>query len=269
MNMEFLILQGNTQKINQIDYQRACYQRERVSVQEDITRVSELMQNYEDGYSSIINNEKANAKNEYDMSISQFQTETSNASKAQNAAKATLDSATAEYSTANTQLQNANKGVTDAEARLKQLKDDQASGKEILATAIADAEKAVEDAKAKQREAEQNFNTAESLKNQAQQDYTNKANLYSATQEVSTQNQKIAYQNYQDKLNEIEAMNKTFKSTAEATQKANLAALNKRDTQLELSINELDSLKTMLKEEKSSAKEAVESEAKELAPKYS
>ena len=73
MNMEFLILQGNTQSINGIDYKLACYQRERREVQADITSVTEQMQDFEDAADYVVTSNKENAKNEYDLAIKNFQ----------------------------------------------------------------------------------------------------------------------------------------------------------------------------------------------------
>ncbi|MBR1754504.1 hypothetical protein IJ732_06670 [bacterium] len=238
MSMEFLILQGNTQSISTINYKIAATQMERREVQDQITQVTEMMQEYEDSADYIITGQKTEAKNEYDLSIKNYQNDTSTALKTQNDAKAALDEATSTVNTLEQQVADIESGKIQAPAdkSLDQLKKDLQRAKEI--------------------------------ERQAKTVYTNASNTYSAKVEENRQNQQIAYSNYQSKLESIEAMKKSMKDVYNTAKKSQLNELNKQDQRLELSLNDLNQMKEMLKSEKDSAKESAEQKAQDLAPKY-
>ena len=232
MNMEFLILQGNTQSINGIDYKLACYQRERREVQADITTVTEQMQDFEDAADYVVTSNKENAKNEYDLAIKNFQTE-----------------ATAAYN-------------------------DQTKAKSLWTTASADATKLKNELDSLPKDsplrekAQERYDKAKKIADEAELKYKEASDIYSDKVKESQTNQQNAYTTYQTNLQNIDGMRKLMKSQYEADMKANLKSLNNRDSRLELSINELNTMKEMYKSEKENAQSAIEEEADKLAPKY-
>jgi hypothetical protein len=174
------------------------------------------------------------------MAISNFTDSTAKALKDQNAAKTDLDNATA--------------SVTRAKETLDKYDN------------LSDAEKVAQ--KANYDKAKVAYQNALKLERDAQTEYKNKANIYTTKSEENNQAQKVAYTTYTDKLNKIDAMAKTMKNETTAAQKANLKALNKKDKNIELAMNELNVQKDMIKAERDNAKSAVEQQASDLAPKY-
>lgn len=252
MSMEFLILQGNTQSVNTINYKIACTTMERRAIQEEITSVTEMMQAYEDDVDNLITRDKGNAKNKYDMSISQFQTETDEA-------KATQDAASTSLSTAKSTVSKCQKTFDDLEKQYNGAKAAKEKG-----VAVGDFDRIERE----YNEAKEKLEQAKEAQQSAQDNYDNAVSIYSTISGKNSTAQKKAYTDYQVEIERIEENKKNLKSQATQAQKANLAQLNKEDSRLELSLNELNDMKEMLKAEKDSAKEATQQKAKDLAPQY-
>lgn len=232
MNMEFLILQGNSMSLNAINYKEACMQRERREVQEDITSVTEQMQAYEDQCDYVISAMQTDENNKFQLSMSSLQSETNEYYTAQANAQSLVNS---------------------------------------YATSLADAKQKLDKAKGTNQETEmqQEYERVKSLKEQADKALEVATSDYQVKSRQNTSKEQALNTSYQNRLKQIEQQKKQMKAVYEADMKANLKQLNKRDAQLELSINELNTMKEMYKSEKESAQQAVEQQAQDLAPKYS
>lgn len=237
MNMEFMILQGNTQSINSIDYKLACYQRERREVQADITTVTEQMQEFEDQTDYIISSYKTDAQNQFDLSIKNLQSNTNEAYQLQNDYKATYDGLAATTAT--------------LKENMEQLKVEKGETDPLY------------------KEAFDKWKTAYEAEKKAKENYDLASKNYQTKSAENLEEQKTLNTRYQNQVNQIEEMKKTMKKEYEKDMKDNLKSLNNRDAKLELSINELNTMKEMYKSEKENAQQAVEQQAQDLAPKYS
>lgn len=237
MNMEFMILQGNTQSINSIDYKLACYQRERREVQADITTVTEQMQEFEDQTDYIISSYKTDAQQQFDLSIQNLQTNTNEAYQLQNDFKTVYDTCA--------------KNTAEKKANMDKLKVEKGDTDPLY------------------KDAYDQWLEAYRLEQKAEEEYKNASKNYQTKSAENLEEQKTLNTRYQNQVNQIEEMKKAMKKEYETDMKANLKQLNNRDAKLELSINELNTMKEMYKSEKENAQQAVEQEAQDLAPKYS
>lgn len=259
MCMEFLILQGNTQSINTINYKIACTTMERRSVQDEITQVTELMQDYEDNVDYAVQEDKKAAKANLDFNLASLKEALTPYKEARDTAKKTFTTATTTLSAKQASFDSAKLAFE----RLDKIYKD--NGNEF---SIQCSENAYNKAKLAYEIAEKELNEAQQAKDAAATAYNNTVNIYNTESEDYSNQTKILNQNYTLELDEIEANKKSLKEQATKAQKENLANLNKRDARLELTLNELNDMKEMLKSEKDAAKQSAEQKAQDLAPKY-
>lgn len=248
MSMEFLILQGNTQSINTINYKIALTTMERRSIQDDITSATEMMQQYEDDVDTLIGRRKDDAKVQYDISLANLETETNEIK--------------AEQTKASNILGKAKSSVVACQSEVKKA--------EVMWERVKNNpnDPQYQQAKDIYEKAQEKLKLAEETRDSAQAAYDNAVELYSTASTDNATAQKKAYTDYQALLTSIESEKKSLLNPAKSAQKANLERLKKEDSRLELSLNELNDMKEMLKAEKDSAKEATEQKAQDLAPKY-
>lgn len=256
MSMEFLILQGNTQSLSKINYEKAITAIERREVQSQITDVTEMFQDFEDSVEEKYATKSSNAKSFYDLSIQQFQIPVTNAKEIQAETKTVWDEAT-------TNLTTAQANVTSLEGQLASME----AGKNSSSDQIIDQD-TYDKLKQQLAEAKDKLSQAQTAEAKAKQLYDNATTNVQSEMSQNELNQKNALMNYQEQVKNIEAEKKSELSEMNRMKKSNLNALNQRDARLELTLNDLNTMAEMLKAEKDSAKESVEQKAQDLAPKY-